>query len=224
MQKPSIKVNGSGDALMTRIQTIMATVNTKLGDQADKYLCIRDKDVFIDYFDQIIKNRYLSVDTETDGLNPMMCTMAGICLFTHGRKPAYAPMHHTSFVTGVEVPDQIPDELVKSQLARLNDYPDVYLDLFSAKFDQRVIYHNLGVMIKPSWDGYIGARLLNENEPHNQLKKLWDKYCNDGQGNGFTYDELFKGIPFTMVPISAGYIYAAGDPIKTMELNDFQRR
>lgn len=223
-ERPTIRVNGGGNALITRIQTIVATVNNKLGHKADDYLLIRDKDVLIDYFDHIVANKYASVDSETDGLNAMMCTLAGVCLYTHGMKPAYAPMHHVSYVTGVEADNQIPDEVMIEQLNRIKQGEGIYLDFFNGKFDRRVLKHTLGVTLQPSWDGYIGMRLLNENEPSNRLKNLWTKYCSDGQGDGFTYDNLFDGLPFTLIPIKSAYLYAAGDPVKTYELNEFQRK
>lgn len=218
-----IKIKG-GTGLLERIKTIVATVETNLGHLKDDLICIRDPDEFIDYFDEIVRMKYLAYDTETSGLNPILDKLAGLCLYVPGRKPAYAPMHHISYITNQEVDNQISDELAIQQLKRVID-GDVWVDMFNAKFDIRVTRHNLGIDLPVNWDGYIGARLLNENEGagNNDLKTLHTKYCRNGIGESFTYSKLFDGIPFTLVPISAGYLYAANDGLDTNELCEFQR-
>lgn len=223
VSKPEIKVQGSG-GLISQIQLVVAEVNKHLGRYKGVYQLIQDEDQLIDYFDKIVENKYVSLDTETDGVNAMLCTMAGLCLGTHSMQPAYVPMHHVSYVTGVEVPGQLSDEVVKKQLERIHPKAGVYVDGFNSKFDQRVIWHCLNTIVHFNWCGYIGARLLNENEESNALKNLWAKYCNDGVKVGLTYSELFKNIPFTYIPIETAMLYAANDCPITTELNNFQRQ
>lgn len=223
VSRPEIKVQGAG-GLITQIQTAVALVNKHLGQHKDEYQCIRDEDVLIDYFDHIVANKYASLDTETDSTNPMLCTMAGMPIYTHGMPPAYVPMHHVSYVTGVEVPNQLSDEVVKKQLKRIEAGNNIFIDGFNSQFDQQVCWHWLGVKIHFSWCGFIGARLLNENEESNALKNLWAKYCNNGVKAGLTYGELFHSIPFTYIPIESATLYAANDGPVTTELNEFQRR
>ena len=97
--------------------------------------------------------------------------------------------------------------------------------MFNAKFDMRVIKNKLSVPIVATWDGYLAARLLNENEGdgNNNLKTLHRKYCLNGEGDAFTFDDLFSGIPFTHIPIKTGYIYAGRDAEITFELCRFQQ-
>lgn len=224
---PTIKVTGGGgNTLITMIQTIVANVETHLGKYADQYICIRDEDILIDYFDHIVANKYNAYDTETNSKNPMLCILAGVCLYTPGMKPAYVPMHHVSYVTGAEVANQLSDDVVRKQLKRIEYGSGVYIDMFNAKFDERVSKHTLGLDIRADWDGYVGAKLLNENEDSFALKNLHDKYIpgGTGKGEGFTYRKLFENVPFTLIPINTAMLYAAGDGIKTKELNDFQRQ
>ena len=66
--------------------------------------------------------------------------------------------------------------------------------------------------------------LLNENEPHS-LKKLHSKYVRgDEDAEIAKFDDLFKGIPFSLIPPDVAYMYAAYDPIQTYELYEFQRK
>lgn len=218
-----VTIKGSG-GLLDRIAAITTAVLKNLGKYTDRYQVIRDELVLTQFIDKCIENGVVALDTETDSLDPITCTLAGVCAYTPGEKGAYIPLHHVSYVTGVEVENQLSDEFVASQLQRLKDY-SVKIILFNAKFDIRVIRHQLGVRLKAAWDGYLAARLLNENEGdgNNGLKALHKKYCLNGQGDAFSFDSLFKGVPFTYIPINTGYLYAARDPEITYELYEFQR-
>ena len=218
-----VTIKGGG-GLLERIAAINAMTEKYLGKYRDEYLVIRDADEFVNYIDTAIKNNIIAIDTETTGLNPITDKLAGICIYTPGMKSAYVPMHHISYVLGTEVDNQLSDSFVAKHLQRLAD-AKTNIDMFNAKFDTRVIKNQLGIKLTATWDAYIGARLLNENEGdgNNGLKPLHDKYCGGG-GQSFSFGDLFKGIPFTYIPIKTAYLYAAGDPIKTFELCEFQRQ
>jgi len=216
-----INIKGGG-GLLERISTITAIVNKNLGKYADSYDVIRDEAEFEKYINECIKNGVISIDTETNSLDPITCTLAGLCLYTPGNKAVYIPLHHVSYVTGVEIDNQISDEFATKQMQRIAD-SKIKVIMFNAKFDIRVIKNQLGVELTPHWDGYIAARLLNENEPENNLKALHKKYCLKGEGDAFTFDSLFKGIPFTHIPVNTAYLYAARDAEITYELYEFQR-
>ncbi|NLK96654.1 MAG: hypothetical protein GX272_01040, partial [Epulopiscium sp.] len=216
-----INIKGGG-GLLERISTINAMVNKNLGKYADDYIVIREERELEEYIDKAIENGIISIDTETNSLDPITCTLAGICLYTTSNKAAYIPLHHISYVAGIEIENQISDEFATAQMNRLKEAKTKVI-MFNAKFDIRVIKNQLGVELFPHWDGYIAARLLNENEPENNLKALHKKYCMQGEGDAFSFDSLFKGIPFTHIPINTGYLYAARDAEITYELYEFQR-
>lgn len=228
--KPStagIKLKG-GTSLIDRISTIVALVEQKLGKYKDKYICIRDEEELADYIKACLKTGKVAIDTETastDGSSgipdPITCKIVGFSLYTPGRKAAYIPIHHVSYVTGVEVDNQISEEFISQQLQLLVDN-GVKTYWFNAKYDIRVISNQLGVYFIPYYDAYIGARLLNENEPNNQLKPLHQKYVLNGEGDAWTFGDLFRGIPFSHIPIKSAYLYAARDGEITFELSEFQ--
>lgn len=219
-----VTIKGGG-GLLERISSINAMVEKHLGKYRDKYLVIRDPEEFTKYIDVAIKNKAIAIDTETNSLDPITGTLVGLCIYTPGMKAAYVPMHHISYVLGTEVENQMPDNIATEQLQRLAD-ANTDIIMFNAKFDCRFIKNQLGVKLIPTWDGYIAARLLNENEGdgNNGLKALHKKYCMNGQGDAFSFDSLFSGIPFTHIPIKTGYLYAARDAEITYELYDFQRK
>jgi len=216
-----ISIKGGG-GLLERISTISAMVNKNLGKYADRYDIIREEDEFEKYIDDCIEQGVISIDTETNSLDPITCTLAGLCLYTTGNKAVYIPLHHVSYVTGIEIDNQVSDEFATKQMQRIVD-SKIKVIMFNAKFDIRVIKNQLGVELIPHWDGYIAARLLNENEPENNLKALHKKYCLKGEGDAFTFDSLFKGIPFTHIPVNTAYLYAARDAEITYELYQFQK-
>ena len=212
-----------GNSLMSKIDAITAMVNANLGQYRDEYIAIRDEEVLHDYITECIGNGYISIDTETTGLNPLLDTLVGICPYTYGQKGAYIPINHISCITQERVPNQLSMDFVVSEFKRLfAKKPDI--DMFNAVFDIRVL-RKVGLSeAYCTWDCSIATKILNENEPTNRLKPLHNKYCLDGKGDAFTFDDLFKGITFNYVPIDVGYLYAAHDPVITTEYSDYQRK
>ena len=220
-KKSNTTVKSTGIA--GRIQQIKFNVETHLGQYRDAYQVIMEEDVLHKYIDACIENKYISIDTETDGLNPLQNHLAGICIYTYGQKGSYIPLNHISYLSDERVDGQLPVDFVMGEFRRLLEHkPDI--DMFNAPFDIKFLKMGGLPEIYCTWDGYLGARLLNENELENGLKPLHKKYCRNGEGDAFSFDELFKGIPFTKIPIQIGYMYAANDPVITTELCDFQRQ
>ena len=220
--KPNITIKGGG-SLFDKISSIDRLVNSRLGKYKDRYIIIDKEEDLVDYIDKCIENNIVSLDTETDNLDPITCSLAGICIYTPGKKAGYIPVNHISYINGIKSKNQIDEDIVKREIQRLKDN-QVKNIFFNAKFDIRVLFSQLGVKLKAYWDGYIAARLLNENEKHNNLKYLHQRYCTDGKEDEILkFDNLFQGIPFTHIPIKTGYLYAARDAEMTYELYEFQK-
>lgn len=209
--------------LLDRISNITKMVDKHLGQYKDDYIIIRDFDTLSDYISASIENGVISIDTETTGLDPISDKIVGLCLYTPNNKPAYVPINHVSYVTGARVENQLAENNVASQLQRLVGVKTKVV-MFNAKFDIRFIRNQLGVYLTCYWDAYLASRLMNENEEHKGLKALHKKYVLDGEGDAFSFDELFKGISFDKIPITTGYLYAAHDAIITYELYQYQKQ
>lgn len=220
---PAATTVKGGRDVMSRINEIKALVERNLGQYRDIYQVIQEEDVLHDFITECIGNGYIAIDTETTGLDPMLDQIAGICSFTPGQKSAYIPLNHKSYITNTLTPNQLGIDFVGKEFKRLFDKkPQV--DMFNANFDMRVLRHQAGIESYCTWDGYLASRLLNENEPHKNLKDLHNKYCLNGEGDAFRFDDLFKGIPFTLIPIQTAYLYAAHDPEITYQLCEYQRK
>ena len=215
-------VKGSG--LLGQINQIKAMVEKHLGKFKDDYIIITDELVLNKYLTDCVNNGVISIDTETTGLDPILDKIVGLCLYTPNKKPAYVPINHVSYVTGVRVDNQLTEEQVGGHIESLLEHnPDIIM--FNAKFDMRVIRNQLGVKdIYCTWDCYLAGRLLNENEESKGLKALHQKYVLDGKEDEFKFDALFKGITADKIPINTFYLYAAHDAIITYELYLYQKQ
>ena len=212
-----------GGGVASRINEIKLMVEKNLGQYTDEYIVIDSESVLHSYIDACIKNKYISIDTETTGLDPLQDKLVGICIYTYDEKGAYIPLNHVSYVTGVKATNQLDADFVMEEFNRLlKSKPDI--DMFNAKFDIRFLRANGLKDIYCTYDGYLASKLMNENEPTHGLKALHKKYVLNGEGDAFSFDELFKGITFDLIPIQTGYLYAAHDPVITTELCDYQRK
>lgn len=218
--KSASVVTSRGNSLLDRINLIRQTVEQKLGKYRDRYRVITNIDEFSLYIDKYIENGIGALDTETTGLDVMLDTLAGICLYTPGEQGVYVPLNHVSYITGVRIENQLTVEQIRPHLERLRDSGAKNVK-HNANFDIRTIMYGTGVRLKCYFDTLIASQLLNENEPHG-LKALHQKYVLNGEGDAWTFDKLFDGIPFTMIPIDVAFLYAARDPEMTFQLYEFQ--
>lgn len=218
---PSIK---GGSSLLERVSQAQDLVNRKLSKYKDKYILIQNEQILHNYIDECIKQGVISIDTETTGLDPLLDDIAGICIYTPSMPGAYIPINHVSYITNEKIANQLDVEYIRAEFERIIK-PHIDVIMFNAKFDIRVLRNKVGLHnIYCTWDCYLAQRLLNENEPSNALKKLHQKYVLNGAEEEFTFDELFRGIPFTMIPLQTAVLYAGHDPVITYELYDYQRQ
>lgn len=222
--KTTTTTKSSGGSIVTKINSIIAMVETHLGKYRDETLIIQDEQTLSDYVGRCIANGICAIDTETTELDPLQDELVGVGIYTPGEKTTYIPVGHISYVTGQKVKNQLPLEVVGKYLARLQNGCDfVDIDMFNAPFDIRFINHHTGTRLKCTWDAYLCSRCLNENEPNKGLKKLHQKYILKGKEDAFKFDELFKGLNFAYVPINTAALYAAHDPKITYEYAQYQR-
>ena len=220
--KPKQSAVRVGNNLIDRIATAKAVVEKKLGKYKDDYIVINSVDALHDYMTRCIDNGIISIDTETTGLDPILDKIVGLCLYSPNLQAAYVPINHTSYVTGARSTGQLTEQEVGDEL-KILETANIDIIMFNAKFDIRVIRNQLNVYLTCTWDCYLAARLMNENEPSNALKKLHSKYVLNGEDE-FTFEELFNGLTFDKIPVNVAYIYAAHDAIITYELYEFQKK
>ena len=213
-------IKGGGTNLSAQIQSIVAIANTKLANHKDDYILIREPDQLYEYMKEMKQVGEGALDTETTGLNPLLVDIVGGCIYTPGQKAAYIPINHKSYITGQRTKDQMDEETVSKIMKDF--HKDIRWIFHNAKYDIRVCKKTLGIDFKPYWDTMLAAYCIDENESH-RLKDLHLKYCDSKDTESLTFDALFKGVTFDYIPILTAYLYAAGDPIKTYELYEYQK-
>ena len=218
--KKSAPIIVKGGGLIEKISSINALVESKLGKYKNDYEYIMDENEFKEYIYDCKYSGIVAMDTETTGLDPISDKIVGTSLYTPGKKGVYVPIHHISYITGMEVEGQLDPRIIKEGFETLVK-SDVKFVEYNAKFDTRVVKNQLGVYVPCYFDCHLAAMCLNENEPHG-LKTLHSKYVLDGKEDEFSFGKLFDGITFDYVPIKTGYIYAARDAVDTYELYEWQ--
>lgn len=213
-------IRSGGNNLAAQVQSIVAIANQKLAIHKDDYILIREPDQLYEYMKEMKQVGEGALDTETTGLNPLLVDIVGGCIYTPGQKAAYIPINHKSYITGVRTKDQLDEQTVSKIMKEFHN--DIRWVFHNAKYDIRVCRKTLGIDFKPYWDTMLAAYCIDEEESH-RLKDLHLKYCNSKDTESLTFDALFKGVTFDMIPISTAYLYAAGDTIKTYELYEYQK-
>ena len=224
--KKSPIVAKSSGGLLDKIALARRLVEENLGKYRDIYEAVTDKDRLKQFVDSCIKSGEVAIDTETDGLDPRVNHVVGFSMSTPGEsKHIYVPLLHKSYMTQEIIPGQIPYEFAIEQLQRIID-SGIDVDMDNAAFDIKQMIHSFGIRMHCTWDTYIAARCMNDNEGHGgyKLKKLHQKYCLDGKEDAFSFDDLFNGITFDFIPIDIAYLYGAHDSHITLELKQFQQK
>lgn len=221
-KKVPATVRGSGN-ISQRIASAKALVEKALGQLKEDYDIIWTRAKLHDYLTECLRQGVVSLDTETTGLDPIADDIAGFSLCTYNAKAVYIPINHINYITHERIDGQISIVEVKDELDWFFSH-QLEVVMFNAVFDIRVIRNQTGCKkIYCTWDTSLASRCLNENEKEKNLKALHAYYVLDGKEEYFRFDDLFKGIPFTQVPIKTGYVYAAHDAKITLELYDFQK-
>ena len=218
--EPSTRKGGN---LMKRINTVCEHVQRKLGHYKEQLELIQTKERLHEYINTAIEQDIISIDTETTGLDPITDKIVGACIYTRGEKPAYIPINHVSYLNNRRLDGQLTEKEVAEEFQRLIDKQTKAI-FFNAKFDIRVMRWQLGVFFTPAHCGFIAGKCLKEDEPEGNLKFLWKKYCcpPDFEEPALTFDKMFEGMKFNLIPISTAYLYAAKDALMTLQLYDFQ--
>lgn len=186
----------------------------KLFNKED-FIIINERDKLLEYIEKSNQNGYISIDTETTGVDFYKDTVVGVCLYVDGEKACYCPYGHVDYQTGERVPNQLNRETIIEALKKIN----AKIIMHNADFDIRMVLHTFGVRLHCWWDTMIGGYILNENESHG-LKPLYEKYVSKKTEKSFS--EIFDKIGFQYVPIELGYMYAAHDALITRGLQQFQ--
>lgn len=199
----------------------------------DNYFTVWTKEELTDMVDFFNKQEIIAVDTETTGKDVFKDTIVGFSLYA-GDKGYYVPLDHKDNVdtpptegrVGVDYVKVLDIDLVTNIVKPLFEDSTKKFILHNCKFDQHVLFNNMGIRLKPYADTMVMSRLLDENT-RASLKELAGIYLGIKAAK---FNQLFPKIIFNTVPIlinpttGAGNLasyYAIKDTDMTLKLFEF---
>lgn len=199
----------------------------------DNYFTVWTKEELTDMVDFFNKQEIIAVDTETTGTDVFKDTIVGFSLYA-GDKGYYVPLDHKDNVdtpptegrVGVDYVKVLDIDLVTNIVKPLFEDSTKKFILHNCKFDQHVLFNNMGIRLKPYADTMVMSRLLDENT-RASLKELAGIYLGIKADK---FNQLFPKIIFNTVPIlinpttGAGNLasyYAIKDTDMTLKLFEF---
>jgi len=215
------KIKSKKISVEEKIGLITEKVYKTLDKQKDDVLVIRTKQELSDYITQAIHNDIIAIDTETNNsLDPLTAKLMGLCVYTPNNKKVYIPVNHVDYKTKEKLPNQLTEQDIKEELARVVD-AQILTIMHNAKFDFQVIKMTCGIEIPCYWDTMIAAKLINENE----LAGLKQQYILhiDSEQEKYSIEDLFEKEEYAVFPPEVFALYAATDPYMTYKLYEWQK-
>jgi DNA polymerase I-like protein with 3'-5' exonuclease and polymerase domains len=210
----------------------VSTVNAELNEMSkavqeyfkdSKAILIRTKDQLHDYVTSCIEAGYAGIDTETTGLDRQNDWIVGASLYYPGGVECYIPMKHLVPIFESPYKGQLSYEEVSEEFKRMEN-SSIRLIFANADYDLAMIYKDLKVDFcdRFYYDVILAWRCLKENELHNDLKFLYNKYVLKGKGDPKRFSDFFsvKFFPFSDPEIAK--LYAANDAKITYDLFKWQ--
>jgi DNA polymerase-1 len=210
----------------------VSTVNAELNEMSkavqeyfkdSKAILIRTKDQLHDYVTSCIEAGYAGIDTETTGLDRQNDWIVGASLYYPGGVECYIPMKHLVPIFESPYKGQLSYQEVSEEFKRMEN-SSIRLIFANADYDLAMIYKDLKVDFcdRFYYDVILAWRCLKENELHNDLKFLYNKYVLKGKGDPKRFSDFFsvKLFPFSDPEIAK--LYAANDAKITYDLFKWQ--
>lgn len=176
-----------------------------------------------DYVTKCIEAGYCGIDTETTGLDRVNDHVVGFSLYYPGGNECYVPNKHLVYIFDEPYKDQLSYEQCAVELQRLVDARTKMI-FANADFDIAMIWHDFRVDFCDAfyYDVILAWRVLKENEPHNGLKELYNKYVLKGKGDPKKFNDFFSVDLFPYCKPQVAKLYAANDAKITYDLFRWQ--
>lgn len=178
-----------------------------------------------EYVSDVIEAGYAGIDTETTGLDRVKDYVVGASLYVPGGVECYIPIKHLVPIFDEPYKGQLTYDQVSQEFRRIAD-AGVKLIFANADFDLAMIWKDLKVdfMSCCYYDVILAWRCLKENEKHNDLKSLYNKYVLKGKGDPMRFSDFFTPALFPYCKPEVAKLYAANDARITFELFQWQLR
>lgn len=188
-----------------------------------KSILITTEDQLAEYVDNAIKAGYCGIDTETTGLDRIKDVIVGSSLYYPGGVECYIPNKHRIPIFDDYRKNQLTYEQCQRQFQRLVDNK-VKMIFANADFDIAMLYKDYHVDFIPAcyYDCILAWRCIKEDELHNRLKELYNKYVLGGKGDPKKFNDFFDVALFPYCKPEVARLYAANDAKITYDLFRWQ--
>ncbi len=162
---------------------------------------------------RIEQKKIVAIDTELDGLDPLINEVVGICLSVEKGFAYYVPFGH-------HVPTlQLSKQEVFDALKPLFENPDIAKVMHHAKFDMMALWH-YGIKTENlTFDTLIAAHLVTKDWQKIGLKGLSEFYLHEPMLSFGQVVANNKYKNFAFVPLDLATEYAACDAHQTLQLH-----
>lgn len=186
-------------------------------------ILIENKIQLHDYISKAIEASYVSIDTETTGLDRSKDYIVGASLYYPGGVECYIPMKHKIPIFEDLYKNQLTYEEVQVEFERFIA-ANSKLIFANANFDLYMISKDIKVNLDACcyYDVILAWRCLKEDELHNGLKELYNKYVLKGHGDPKRFSDFFSPQLFPYCKPEIAKLYAANDAKITYELFQWQ--
>lgn len=183
-----------------------------------RYHTVNDKSSFARLIERLNQAEQFALDTETTGFDMKRDSLVGISISIEAKEGFYIPLAHNY----LNVPKQLDQEQVLSQLKPILENPDIGKIVQNLKFDANV-FAKYGIEIKGKiFDTMLESYVLDSTSvPTHSLDNLALKYL---QHSTTKFEDVAgkgkKQVTFDYVNIDAATHYAAEDTDITLQLHE----
>lgn len=212
---------GAAKGVVAEIEAASQQVKEYFADSSA--ILITSKEQLHDYIDNCIDAGYVGIDTETTGLDKVHDTIVGSSLYYPGGVECYIPNKHRIPIFEDFRKNQLSYEDCQDEFQRLVDN-NVRCIFANADYDIAMLYKDYKVDFISAcyYDVILAWRVIKENELHNGLKELYNKYVLKGKGDPMKFSDFFKASTFPYCKPEIAKLYAANDAKITYELFQWQ--
>ena len=190
----------------------------------DSYTCVRDMETLEAWIAKARDRGLVAFDTETTGLNEMLCDLVGISLCCTPGEACYIPLTHKAddgeglFGSDKLAEGQIPLDTALAALKPLLEDPAVLKIGQNMKYDAKVM-SRYGVEVAPIDDTMLMSYALHAGEHNHGMDTLSERYLGH---TPIPIKEIIgtgkSQITFDRVPLDKATGYAAEDADITLRL------
>ncbi|MBO9465910.1 DNA polymerase I [Tropicibacter sp. R15_0] len=224
MSKRMAAAFGKEAPVIPEVQAAEVEVAEQAPIDPEKYECVSDLTALQAWIAKAYETGWIAVDTETTGLDEMLCDLVGISLCVTAGDACYIPLTHRAaasddlFGSDELAEGQMPLQEALDALKPLFEDPSIVKIGQNMKYDAKV-FKRYGIDIAPIDDTMLMSYALHGGLHNHGMDSLSERYLSH---NPISIKTLLgtgkNAITFDKVPVADAVKYAAEDADITLRL------